>query len=239
MTSSNGNIFRITGLLCGEFTGHRWIPRKKPVSQSFDVFFDLRLNKRLSKQSRGWWYETPSCSLWRHCYSLKPAVEKDWICKQWADVLTFKWFFYLRRVYLKYIQAKAQNWIKWNYSRRVCIESVIFTSLRIKSHFNSSKASDWMGYTECFRHFDYHFHRYSVLEMDPTVIIFLGRTGLPITLCLPTKSPLSIVLSYYGGSIRSFATHVRGISDQWFSQVKHTLKGESGSRLDKMRNRNT
>ena len=25
MTSSNGNIFRVTGLLCGEFTGHRWI----------------------------------------------------------------------------------------------------------------------------------------------------------------------------------------------------------------------
>ena len=26
MTSSNGNILRVTGLLCGEFTGHRWIP---------------------------------------------------------------------------------------------------------------------------------------------------------------------------------------------------------------------
>ena len=29
MTSSNGNIFRVTGLLCGEFTGDRWIPRTK------------------------------------------------------------------------------------------------------------------------------------------------------------------------------------------------------------------
>ena len=29
MTSSNGNIFRVTGHLCGEFTGHRWIPRTK------------------------------------------------------------------------------------------------------------------------------------------------------------------------------------------------------------------
>ena len=29
MTSSNGNIFRITGHLCGEFTGPRWIPRTK------------------------------------------------------------------------------------------------------------------------------------------------------------------------------------------------------------------
>ena len=29
MTSSNGNIFRLTGPLCGEFTGPRWIPRTK------------------------------------------------------------------------------------------------------------------------------------------------------------------------------------------------------------------
>ena len=29
MTSLNGNIFRVTGPLCGEFTGHRWIPRTK------------------------------------------------------------------------------------------------------------------------------------------------------------------------------------------------------------------
>ena len=67
MTSSNGNIFGITGHLCGEFTGHRWIPAQRPVTRSFDVFFDLRLHIRLSKQSWGWWFETPSCPLWRHC----------------------------------------------------------------------------------------------------------------------------------------------------------------------------
>ena len=38
-----------------------------PVTQSFDGFFDLYLNKRLSKQSRCRWLETPSRSLWRHC----------------------------------------------------------------------------------------------------------------------------------------------------------------------------
>ena len=40
---------------------------QRPVTRSFDVFFDLRLNKRLSKQSWGWWFETPSSPLWRHC----------------------------------------------------------------------------------------------------------------------------------------------------------------------------
>ena len=42
-------------------------PSQRPVTRSFDVFFDLRLNKRLSKQSWGWWFETPSRLLWRHC----------------------------------------------------------------------------------------------------------------------------------------------------------------------------
>ena len=66
MTSSNGNIFHVTGPLCGEFTGPGEFPTQRPVTRSFDVFFDLRLNKRLSKQSWGWWFEPPSWSLWRH-----------------------------------------------------------------------------------------------------------------------------------------------------------------------------
>ena len=53
MTSSNGNIFRVTGPLCGEFTGPGEFHAQRPVTRSFDVFFDLRLNKRLSKQPQG------------------------------------------------------------------------------------------------------------------------------------------------------------------------------------------
>ena len=56
MTSSNGNIFHITGHLCGEFTCPGEFPTQRPVTQSFDVFFDLCLYKRLSKQSWGWWF---------------------------------------------------------------------------------------------------------------------------------------------------------------------------------------
>ena len=67
MTSSNGNIFRVTGPLCGEFTGPGEFPTQRTVTRSFDVFFDLRLNKWLSKQPWGWWLETPSWSLWRQC----------------------------------------------------------------------------------------------------------------------------------------------------------------------------
>ena len=42
-------------------------PARRPVTRSFGVFFDLRLNKRLSKHSWGWWFEKPSRPLRRHC----------------------------------------------------------------------------------------------------------------------------------------------------------------------------
>ena len=51
----------------GEFTAQR------PVTRSFDVFFDLRLNKRLSKQWWGWWFETLLHPLWRHRNEMSSA----------------------------------------------------------------------------------------------------------------------------------------------------------------------
>ena len=48
MTLSNENNFRVTGPLCGQLTGHRRIPQSKRVTRRLDVFFDPRLNKRLS-----------------------------------------------------------------------------------------------------------------------------------------------------------------------------------------------
>ena len=76
MTSSNGNIFRVTGPLCGEFTGPGEFPTQRPVTRSFDVFFDLRPNKRVGKQPWGWWFGTPSWSLWRQCngYVIIPLI---------------------------------------------------------------------------------------------------------------------------------------------------------------------
>ena len=74
--SKNTSKLRVTGTfsallaLCvgnspvtGEF------PSQRPVTRSFEVFLDLDRNKRLSKQSRRRWFETPSSSLWRHFYA--------------------------------------------------------------------------------------------------------------------------------------------------------------------------
>ena len=52
MTSSNGNIFRVTGLCAGNSPVTGEFPAQRPVMmRSFDVFFDLRSNKLLNKQS--------------------------------------------------------------------------------------------------------------------------------------------------------------------------------------------
>ena len=69
MTSSNGSIFRVTGPLRGEFTGHRCMdsPHKGQWRGALMFSLILRLNKGLSKQSRHRWFEAPSHSLWRHC----------------------------------------------------------------------------------------------------------------------------------------------------------------------------
>ena len=96
MTSSNWNIFRVTGHLCagnspvtGEF------PVERPVTRSFDDFFDLCLNKRLSKQSWGWWFETLPRPLWRHC-------NVNDCCNDWHNQENDIWITF-REIYSIYI----------------------------------------------------------------------------------------------------------------------------------------
>ena len=50
MTSSNGNISAFLALCAGNSPVTGDFPAQRPVTRSFDVFFDLRLNERLSKQ---------------------------------------------------------------------------------------------------------------------------------------------------------------------------------------------
>ena len=64
MTSSNGNIYTLLAICAGNSPVPSDFPTQRPVTRRYD--FDLRPNKRLSKQSWGWWFETPSRPLWRH-----------------------------------------------------------------------------------------------------------------------------------------------------------------------------
>ena len=60
-------LFALLAICAGNSPATGELPSQRPVTRSFDVFFDLRLNKRLSKQSRRRWFETQSRSSWRHC----------------------------------------------------------------------------------------------------------------------------------------------------------------------------
>ena len=70
-------------LVTGEF------PAQRPGTRSFDAIFDLRLNKQLSKQLWSWWFETPSCSLWRHCDVL--TITESCASPDFND--TLQWFY--------------------------------------------------------------------------------------------------------------------------------------------------
>ena len=76
-----------TSPVTGEF------PAKRPMTQSSDVFSDLRLEKWLNEEPWGWWFETPSRSLWRHCNGVVYDFRKygiNWnarVCGHWHGSL--------------------------------------------------------------------------------------------------------------------------------------------------------
>ena len=99
MTSSNENIFRVTGFcernppLTGGF------PSQRPVTRNSDVFFDLCLNKWLSKHSTRQWFETPCCSLWHRCNDIgqlfTSLFQYPWKCHKNIYLYILSFIFYL------------------------------------------------------------------------------------------------------------------------------------------------
>ena len=110
MTSSNGNIFRVTGPLCGEFIGPGEFPPQKPVTRSFDVFLDLRLNKRLSKQWWGWWFETSSWSSLRQCNG-STIVQAMLCCLTATNYYLNLWWLRINEAFLAFT---------WGWFYRIC-----------------------------------------------------------------------------------------------------------------------
>ena len=69
-------------------------PAQTPVTRSFDVFFDLCLNKRLGKLSWGWWFETLSRPLWRQCngdiWNETFGVDHFFLASVWQQIACVK-----------------------------------------------------------------------------------------------------------------------------------------------------
>ena len=85
MTSSIGNIFRVTGPLCEEFTGHHKGQWRRALMFSLIC---ARTNRWIKQFSWGWWFETPSRSSWRHCNGTDDDAPLHWskhtTCPLWG-----------------------------------------------------------------------------------------------------------------------------------------------------------
>ena len=122
-------------------------PTQRPVTRSFDVFFDQHLNKRLSKRWWGWWFETLSRSLWRHrnasdrikAQSLLLHVQNNWENYKCKAVILYKdvtqnQYFSLATAYVMYVTIGNQtdDVIEENYDniwnqfclREICLELI-------------------------------------------------------------------------------------------------------------------
>ena len=93
-------------------------PAQRPVTQSFDVFFDLRLNKQLGRQSWGWWFEMASGSLWLQCNGIYSILGSIVVTELYAILLsnqTMSWqylYIYTRTYICIYVQMKGHSLLK-------------------------------------------------------------------------------------------------------------------------------
>ena len=100
-------------------------PTQRPVTRSFDVYFDLCPNKWMSKQSWGWWFETLSCSLWRHRNgTLTQVFSNYWtgtVAITWLS--QYQWSNHAKYVLMNYVkQLKAMKTTQTKQStKKLCI----------------------------------------------------------------------------------------------------------------------
>ena len=100
-------------------------PAQRPVTRSFDVFFDERLNKQLSKQTLGWWFETQSVSLWRHSNDVKWLKLERILsrnCEKQEDALAWPFVWGINDLLFEI--PKGQG--KFEHKLSNCVMSVLF-----------------------------------------------------------------------------------------------------------------
>ena len=117
MTSSNGNIFRVTGHLGGKTPVTCEFPAQRLLARGFGAFFDLRLNTPLSEQWRGWWFETPSSPLWCHCND----VSGSHVLHQYNDKICLM-------LQLLYSISNAEL-THWGWVTHLCVSRLTITGL--------------------------------------------------------------------------------------------------------------
>ena len=123
-------------------------PAQRPVTRSFNVYFDLRPNKRLSKQSRSWWFETQWCPLWRHC-NVK-ANRKQHITRlamnkvMWSSMMSSQNFANVENFWQLYLRVTQYSLFTTSYkSFYTSISSASLVS-NVKPHFCPTRICCWI-----------------------------------------------------------------------------------------------
>ena len=115
--------FALLAICAGNSTVTGEFPTQRPVMWSFDVFFHLRLTKRLSKQWWGWWFETPLCPSWRHCneelinaFKIKFQTTNGWDLATSGGVTWSTSSHYLNQCW-NIVNSDIRNRLQWNLKR--------------------------------------------------------------------------------------------------------------------------
>ena len=135
VTSANGNIFRVTGPLWGEPPVTGVFSPQRAATRSFDVFIDLRLNTQISKQSKCWWFETPSRSSWRYR----------------KDVTDIRLCLYIPHIDIKVVWrqiARNPTWLIWGDTTRALNMFVIHINMTLASTSKQHYSDVIMGTIE-------------------------------------------------------------------------------------------
>ena len=113
-------------------------PTQRPVTRGFDVFFDLRLNKQLSKQSWGWWFETLSGSLWRQC-NVRAGPQSVGLLRLHVDIVwitdTIPGPHYCFHQWYKNVDCFTILFLDVHY--KFTYDMLVMTALRPKFEFNT------------------------------------------------------------------------------------------------------
>ena len=127
---------------------------QRPVTRSFNVFFDVHLNKQLSKQSRCWWFETPWRSLWRHCNdsALKNKFKTNFKISWGHCLYSWPWG-PSRATYTARRSASSHNWCSNNtQTRRTRSEQGLHWSWRTcRFHYRQAWRNDSRNGKSCWK----------------------------------------------------------------------------------------
>ena len=113
-------------------------PAQRPVTRSFDVFFDLRLNKRFSKQSWGWWFEMLSSLLWRQCNIITYLLILNTRQLGSGPISSDKLIETCLTVYIKHVSDTMSSWVRYHIHKEDIVKSVtmqgVYISFRVISY---------------------------------------------------------------------------------------------------------